>query len=41
MTIKKNELYSSLLASCDKLCGDTDASQYKKYYWTPRLVSLI
>lgn len=29
MAIKKNELYSSLWASCDKLRGGMDASQYK------------
>lgn len=27
MAIKKNELYSSLWASCDKLRGGMDASQ--------------
>ena len=31
MAIKKNELYSSLWASCDKLRGGMDASQYKDY----------
>ena len=29
MAIKKNEIYSSLWASCDKLRGGMDASQYK------------
>jgi hypothetical protein len=29
MAIKKNELYSSLWESCDKLRGGMDASQYK------------
>ena len=29
MAVKKNELYSSLWASCDKLRGGMDASQYK------------
>ena len=28
MAIKKNEIYSSLWASCDKLRGGMDASQY-------------
>ena len=31
MPIKKSELYSSLWASCDKLRGGMDASQYKDY----------
>ena len=31
MAIKKNELYSSLWASCDELRGGMDASQYKDY----------
>lgn len=34
MAIKKNELYSSLWASCDKLRGGMDASQYKDYMTT-------
>ena len=34
MAIKKNELYSSLWASCDKLRGGMDASQYKDYILT-------
>lgn len=34
MTIKKNELYSSLWASCDELRGGMDASQYKDYVLT-------
>jgi type I restriction enzyme M protein len=29
MAIKKSDLYSSLWASCDELCGGMDASQYK------------
>lgn len=29
MAIKTNEIYSSLWASCDKLRGGMDASQYK------------
>lgn len=28
MAVKKNELYSSLWASCDELRGGMDASQY-------------
>src|SRR5205085_7977988 len=31
MPLKKSELYSSLLASCDELRGGMDASQYKDY----------
>ena len=31
MAIKKSELYSSLWASCDKLRGAMDPSQYKDY----------
>ncbi|WP_262017194.1 type I restriction-modification system subunit M [Serratia liquefaciens] len=34
MAIKKNELYSSLWASCDALRGGMDASQYKDYVLT-------
>ena len=31
MAIKKSELYSTIWASCDKLRGGMDASQYKDY----------
>jgi hypothetical protein len=31
MALKKSELYISLWASCDELCGSMDASQYKDY----------
>src|SRR6185436_2884947 len=31
MAIKKSDLYSSIWASCDELCGGMDASQYKDY----------
>jgi type I restriction enzyme M protein len=34
MAIKKNELYSSLWASCDELRGGMDASQYKDFVLT-------
>lgn len=34
MAVKKTELYSSLWASCDKLRGGMDASQYKDYILT-------
>ncbi len=31
MAIKKSELYSSLWASCDKLRGSMEPSQYKAF----------
>jgi type I restriction-modification system DNA methylase subunit len=31
MAIKKSKLYSSIRASCDKLRGGMDASQYKDH----------
>ena len=31
MALKKSQLYSSLWASCDELCGGMDVSQYKDY----------
>lgn len=34
MAIKKNQLYSSIWASCDELRGGMDASQYKDYVLT-------
>lgn len=34
MAVKKTDLYSSLWASCDKLRGGMDASQYKDYILT-------
>lgn len=41
MAIKKNELYSSLWASCDKLRGGMDASQYKDYILTLLFVKYV
>ncbi len=41
MAIKKNELYSSLWASCDKLRGGMDASQYKDYILTLLYVKYV
>ena len=41
MAIKKNKLYSSLWASCDKLQGGMDASQYKDYILTLLFVKYI
>ncbi len=41
MAIKKNELYSSLWASCDKLRGGMDASQYKDYILTILFVKYV
>ena len=34
MAVKKTELYSSLWASCDKLRGGMDSSEYKDYILT-------
>ena len=41
MAIKKKELYSSLWASCDKLRGGMDASQYKDYILTLLLMKYV
>ena len=41
MAIKTNELYSSLWASCDKLRGGMDASQYKDYILTLLFVKYV
>ena len=41
MAIKKNELYSSLWASCDELRGGMDASQYKDYILTLLFVKYV
>ena len=41
MAIKKNELYSSLWASCDKLRGGMDSSQYKDYILTLLFVKYV
>ncbi len=41
MAIKKNELYSSLWESCDKLRGKMDASQYKDYILTLLFVKYV
>ena len=41
MAIKKNELYSSLWDSCDKLRGGMDASQYKDYVLTLLFVKYV
>lgn len=41
MAIKKNELYSSLWASCDTLRGGMDASQYKDYILTLLFVKYV
>lgn len=41
MAIKKNELYRSLWASCDKLRGGMDASQYKDYILTLLFVKYV
>ena len=41
MAIKKNEIYSSLWASCDKLRGGMDASQYKDYNLTLLFVKYV
>ena len=41
MAIKKSELYQSLYASCDKLRGSMDPSQYKNYILTLLFVKYI
>ena len=41
MAIKKNELSSSLWASCDELRGGMDASQYKDYVLTLLFVKYV
>ncbi len=41
MAIKKNELYSSLWASCDQLRGGMDASQYKDYILTILFIKYV
>lgn len=41
MAIKKSELYSSIRASCDKLKGGMDASQYKDYVLTLLFVKYV
>ncbi|MDR1256251.1 MAG: type I restriction-modification system subunit M N-terminal domain-containing protein, partial [Spirochaetaceae bacterium] len=41
MAVKKTELYSSLWASCDKLRGGMDASQYKDYILTLLFVKYV
>ena len=41
MAIKKKEIYSSLWASCDKLRGGMDASQYKDYILTLLFVKYV
>jgi type I restriction enzyme M protein len=41
MAIKKSELYSSFWASCNKLRGGMDASQYKDYILTLLFVKYV
>ena len=41
MAIKKNEIYTSLYASCDKLRGGMDPSQYKNYILTLLFVKYV
>ena len=41
MAVKKSEIYSSLWASCDKLRGGMDASQYKDYILTLLFVKYV
>lgn len=41
MAVKKSEIYQSLYASCDKLRGSMDPSQYKNYILTLLFVKYI
>ena len=41
MAVKKSQLYSSLWASCDKLRGGMDASQYKDYILTLLFIKYV
>lgn len=41
MAVKKDELYSSLRASCDSLRGVMDSSQYKDYILTLLFVKYV
>jgi len=41
VAVKKSEIYSSLWASCDKLRGGMDASQYKDYILTLLFVKYV
>ncbi len=41
MAVKKNEIYSKLYASCDKLRGGMDPSQYKDYILTILFVKYV
>ena len=41
MAVKKSQLYSYLWASCDKLRGGMDASQYKDYILTLLFVKYV
>jgi type I restriction enzyme M protein len=41
MAVKKSEIYSTLWASCDKLRGGMDASQYKDYILTLLFIKYV
>ena len=41
MPVKKSELYGAIWASCDKLRGGMDASQYKDYVLVPLFVKYV
>ena len=41
MAIKKSDLYASIWASCDELCGGLDASQYKDYVLLMQFIKCI
>ena len=41
MAVKKTQLYASLWASCDKLRGGMDSSEYKDYIQSGDLLMIL